>query len=64
MKRLIAMGDFNQTLWQGNRARPELRLALRNPPFPPSMRIASSGLAFQGQRSIDHIAPSADWAVR
>ena len=61
-KRLIVMGDFNQTIGPGNRARPELRLALQNA-FPPSMRIATSNLAFQGRRSIDHIALSADWAV-
>ena len=60
--RLIVMGDFNQIIGQGSRARPELRLALRKA-FPPSMRIATSGLAFQGRRSIDHIALSADWAV-
>ena len=62
VKRLIVMGDFNQIVGLGSRARPELRLALRKA-FPPSMRIATSGLAFQGRRSIDHIAPSADWAV-
>ena len=61
-KRLIVMGDFNQAIGPGSRARPELRLALRKA-FPPSMRIATSGLAFQGRRSIDHIALSADWEV-
>ena len=60
--RLIVMGDFNQTIGQGSRARPELRLALQKA-FPPNMRIATSGLVFQGRRSIDHIALSADWAV-
>ena len=62
LKRLIVMGDFNQIIGQGSRARPELRLALRKA-FPPSMRIATSDLAFQGRRSIDHIALSADWAI-
>ena len=62
VKRLIVMGDFNQIIGQGSRARPELRLALRKA-FPPSMRIATSDLAFQGRRSIDHIALSADWAI-
>ena len=61
-KRLIVIGDFNQTIGQRSRARPELRLALRKA-FPPSMRIATSDLAFQARRSIDHIALSADWAV-
>ena len=61
-RRLIVMGDFNQTIGPGSRARPEIRLPLRRA-FPPSMRIATSALAFQGRRSIDHIALSADWAV-
>ncbi len=62
VKRLIVMGDFNQIVGRGNRARPKLRLALRKA-FPPSMRIATSDLAFQGRRSIDHIALSVDLAV-
>ncbi len=61
-KRLIVMGDFNQTIGPGGRAPPELRLALRKA-FSPSMRIVTSDLAFQGRRSIDHIALSADWTV-
>ena len=61
-KRLIVMGDFNQTIGAGSRARPQLRLALQDA-FPPSMTIATSTLAFQGRRSIDHIALSADLAV-
>ena len=61
-KRLIVMGDFNQTIGPGSRARPQLRLALQEA-FPPSMTIATSTLAFQGRRSIDHIALSADLAV-
>ena len=65
-KRLIVIGDFNQTVGQtigpGSRARSELRLALLKA-FPPGMRIATSELAFHGRRSIDHIAVSADWAV-
>ena len=63
VKRLIVMGDFNQIIGPGSRARPELRLALQKA-FSPSMQIATSGLAFQGRRSIDHIALSTDWAVR
>ena len=56
-KRLIVMGDFNQRIGQGNRARLELRLALQRA-FPSSMTIATSALGFQGRRSIDHIALS------
>ena len=61
-RRLIVMGDFNQIVGPGSRARPELRLALRKA-FSPSMEIATSGLVFQGRKSIDHIALSPDWAV-
>ncbi len=41
--RLIVMGDFNQIIGQGSRARPGLRLALHKA-FPPNMRIATSDL--------------------
>ena len=61
-KRLIVMGDFNQIIGKGSRARPELQVALLEA-FPPSMRIATSDLAFQGHKSIDHVALSADWTV-
>ena len=61
-KRLIVMGDFNQTIGPGSRARPQLRLALQEA-FPPSMTIPTSTLAFQGRRSVDHIALSEDLAV-
>ena len=61
-KRMIVMGDFNQAIGTGSRARPELRLALKKA-FPASMKIATSELAFQGRKSIDHIALSDDWAV-
>ena len=60
--RLMVMGDFNQTIGPGGRARLELWLALRKA-FPPSMTIATATLAFQERRSIDHIALSADLAV-
>ena len=59
-KRLIVMGDFNQTIGQGSRAPAELRLALENA-FAPSMRIATADLTFRGRKTIDHIALSADW---
>ena len=61
-KRLIVMGDFNQAIGTSSRARPELRMALKKA-FPESMEIATSELAFQGRRSIDHIALSDDWVV-
>ena len=61
-KRLIVMGDFNQIVGPGSRARPELRLALQRA-FPPSMTITTSALAFQGRRSIDHITLSEDLTV-
>ena len=61
-KRLIVMGDFNQAIGQGSRARRELRLALQEA-FAPNLRIVTSDLVFQGRKSIDHIALSADWAV-
>ena len=61
-KRLILMGDFNQIIGPDSRARPELRLALQGA-FPPSMTIATSGLAFLERRSIDHIALSEELAV-
>ena len=61
-KRLIVMGDFNQAIGTGSRARPELQVALKNA-FPPSMKIVTSDLAFQGRKSIDHIALSNDLVV-
>ncbi len=61
-KRLIVMGDFNQAIGTSSRARPELQVALQNA-FPANMEIATSELAFQGRKSIDHIALSNDWVV-
>ena len=61
-KRLIVMGDFNQAIGQGSRAPRALRLALQEA-FEPNLRIVTSDLAFEGRKSIDHIALSADWAV-
>ena len=60
--RTIVMGDFNQIIGPRSRACRELRLALQRT-FPPTMRIVTSGLAFQGRKSIDHIALSDDFAV-
>ena len=61
-KRLIVMGDFNQRIGQGSRAPRALRLALQEA-FEPNLRIVTADLAFQGRKSIDHIALSGDWAV-
>ena len=61
-RRLIVMGDFNQAIGQGSRARRELRLALQEA-FNPNLRIVTANLVFQGRKSIDHIALSGDWAV-
>ena len=61
-KRLIVMGDFNQAIGTGSRAPVDLRLALKEA-FLPSMKIATSDLAFQGRTSIDHIALSNDLVV-
>ena len=61
-KRLIVTGDYNQIIGPESRARPELQSALQEA-FPPSMTIATSGLDFEGRRSIDHIALSEDLAV-
>ena len=61
-KCLIVMGDFNQAIGSGSRAPVDLRLALKKA-FLPSMKIATSELAFQGRKSIDHIALSNDWVV-
>ncbi len=55
---LIVMGDFNQIVGPGNRAPSGLQSALHEA-FQ-GMTIATSDLAFQGRRSIDHIALSAD----
>ena len=58
-ERLIVMGDFNQRIGPASSARAELQLALQRA-FPPRMTIATSAIGFQGRRSIDHIALSAD----
>ena len=61
-ERLIVMGDFNQRIGQGSRAPRALRLALQEA-FEPKLRIVTADLAFEGRKSIDHVALSADWAV-
>ncbi len=61
-ERLIVMGDFNQAIGQGSQAPRAPRLALQEA-FSPCLRIATADLVFQGRKSIDHIALSADWVV-
>ena len=61
-KRLIVMGDFNQRIGMGSRAPDDLQLALQNA-FSPNTRIVTSDLVFEGRKSIDHVALSADWTV-
>ena len=58
-KSLIVMGDFNQIIGPSSRASHQLQMLLQGA-FSPNMRIATSELAFQGRRSIDHIALSDD----
>ena len=60
--RLIVMGDFNQVIGEGSRARRDLREPLMNA-FPSGMRIITADLVFEGRKSIDHIAVSEDLAV-
>ncbi len=61
-QQLIVMGDFNQIIGPGSRAGRERQLALQRA-FPASMTIATSALAYEGRKSIDHIALSEDLAV-
>ena len=61
-KSLIVMGDFNQIIGRSSRASHQLQMLLQGA-FSPNMRIATSELAFQGRKSIDHIALSGDFAV-
>ena len=60
-ERLIVMGDFNQIVGPGGRAPAGLQLALHEA-FQ-GMIVATSDLALQGHRSIDHIALSKDFTV-
>ena len=60
--RLIAMGDFNQVIGEGSRARRDLREPLMNA-FPSGMRIITADIVFEGRKSIDHIVVSEDLAV-
>ena len=60
--RLLVLGDFNQVIGAKGRAPAALQRALLEA-FPPTMSIATSDVAFQGRRSIDHIALTHDLAV-
>lgn len=57
--RLVVVGDFNQRIGQGGGVPAKLRAALQHA-IPQRMTIATSGIEFQGRRSIDHIALSED----
>ena len=57
--RLVVMGDFNQVIGQGARAPVPLRTAL-HAAFHPRIPIATADVAFEGRKSIDHIALSPD----
>lgn len=61
-ERLIVIGDFNQIIGKGARAPVRLRAAL-DAAFPPGMTIVTSELAYQGRKSIDHVALSDDLAA-
>ena len=60
-ERLLVMGDFNQVIGPDSRAPAKLRSDLHEA-FR-GMTIATSDLAFQERRSIDHVALSEDFAV-
>ncbi len=60
-ERLLVMGDFNQGIGPGSRAPAKLRSDLHEA-FR-GMTIATSDLAFQERRSIDHVALSEDFTV-
>ena len=60
--RLVVMGDFNQIVGAKSRAPADLQQALLGA-FPPAVGIATANVAFQGRRSIDHIALSKDLEV-
>ena len=61
-ERLVVMGDFNQIIGQGSRAPVRLQAALRAA-FQSDITVVTSELAFQGRKSIDHVALSDDLAA-
>lgn len=60
--RLIVLGDFNQVIGRGCRAPKELQAALLNV-FASNLEVVTAGYAFQGRRSVDHIALTGDLQV-
>ncbi len=54
-ERLIVMGDFNQIIGPGARAPRPLQTKLTEV-FPPGIPIVTADHAFQGRKTIDHIA--------
>ena len=61
-KRLIVVGDFNQKIRKGS-GEPGSLLSALQCAFSPRMTIATTALAFQGDRTIDHIALGEDLAA-
>ena len=61
-ERLIVVGDFNQRLQQGKSTPHRIRSALQSA-VASRLDITTSGLGFQGRRTIDHIALSPDLAA-
>ena len=60
--RVVVVGDFNQRIGQRSSTPLRLRTALQSA-LGPSLSIVTAGLGFQGRRTIDHIALSADLAA-
>ena len=60
--RLVVVGDFNQRIGQRSATALRLRAALQST-LGPNLSIATTGLGFQGRRTIDHIALSQDLAA-
>lgn len=61
-RRLVMMGDFNQVIGKGCRAPAHLQNALLSA-FQPNLTIATADVAFEGRKTIDHIALSRDLRV-
>ena len=58
-KRMIVVGDFNQTMGPRSIAPHRLRAMLTDT-FPKGLTIVTKGLMFEGKRGVDHIALSED----
>ncbi|MYA19572.1 MAG: endonuclease/exonuclease/phosphatase family protein [Chloroflexi bacterium] len=61
-QRLIVVGDFNQVIGPVGTAGRKRQAALLGA-FPASMTIATAAIGYEGRRTIDHIAISADLAA-